>query len=290
MATTVGNAFADMHNRQKLTPAQSVNARTREGAIRTFFANNFDMREPVFAIGSYKRGTICGGERDIDLMAPLSPFSANKYWERYEGDSSAFLYWVRDRLNERYYATKVSSKRVCVKLDFTDIVTDVTPCFPREGGGYLMPNGRGGWMNTNPPFHTNLIAGDDARAEERLKPLIRLIKAWNIANGHHLSSFHIELMVQRVQQGQSIHAYPFEVSFTLTYLPEQLGKSLDDPWSSGGRIDEYLTKDTRDLVLRLLAEDSKRSNLAEEYRKEGKTEKAFEEWNKIYHGTFPTYG
>jgi hypothetical protein len=30
---------------------------------------------------------------------------------------------------------------------------DLVPAFPRKGGGYLMPDGIGGWQSKDPPYH-----------------------------------------------------------------------------------------------------------------------------------------
>lgn len=290
MATTVIAAFNELHGRQGLTTVQQNTAITRERSLRTFFANNFAMSQPVFAIGSYKRETICAGERDIDLMACLEPYGATDYWKRYKDDSKAFLYWIRDELNDRYYATKVSSRRVCVKLDFTDIVTDVTACFPRAGGGYLMPDGSGGWMSTNPPFHATFMTDANRDRDWKLKPLVRLIKAWNIANTHHLSSFHLELMVELIHRGTTIRSHPEEVAYTLRELPARVRSSFADPWIGGGWVDSYLSAEKRALVIRLLEDDASRAEKAEEYRKAGKTAEAFERWGVVFGHTFPVYG
>lgn len=197
---------------------------------------------------------------------------------------------MRDRLNQRYLATTVSSRKVCVKLDFTNIVTDVTPCFARRGAGYKMPDGRGGWMDTNPPFHATFMAEANKGHEWKLKPLVRLMKAWNIANTNHLSSFHLELMVESIHRGTTIRSHPEEVAFTLRKLAGKVSGSFSDPWSGGGRIDTYLSSDTRAKVVRMLNEDADRAAVAEEYRLAGRMAEAFERWNTVYARTFPAYG
>ncbi len=133
MPTTVLSAFETLLDRQRLTDDQKETAAARVRGLTSFFNNNFEMNASPFTVGSYDRGTICAGERDIDLMAPFAPHGSSGYWNRYQSNSRTFLYWVRDYLNNHYAATKVSSRQVSVKLDFTKIVTDVTPCFPRQG-------------------------------------------------------------------------------------------------------------------------------------------------------------
>lgn len=290
MATTVVSAFDTLLGRQRLSTAQEETAAGRVAGLGAFFDRNFDMAVPVFAVGSYERSTICAGERDIDLMAPIAPDGASRCWERFRNDSRAFLYWVRDQLNARYGATKVSSRQVCVKLDFTQIVTDVAPCFPRVGGGYLMPDGARGWMATNPPYHAELITSANREHDWKLKPLIRLVKAWNIANGHHLSSFHTELMVEGIKRNRTIGNWPSEVAVVLQYLPDWVQGSFADPWLSGRRLDDYLPYDTRQMVIRMLESHAKAAVEAEKYRAAGKMEAAFKRWSVVYRHTFPSYG
>jgi hypothetical protein len=293
MVRTVGEAYELLHGRQGLTPIQWNTATNREQTIRGFFDANYDMFTPVFPIGSYQRGSICAGERDIDLMACLRGYGTERLRPRFEYDSSQFLYWIRNNLNAHYHRTDVSSKQVCVKLDFTDIVTDVTPCFAYGStpyDGYIVPNGRGGWMRTNPRFHADLIADADQSKGGKLLPIIRLLKAWNVANGHHLSSFHLEMLVEAAQRPYNIYWHSFEVWWTLRSLSWRVLSSFYDPWAPGGRIDSYLTDNERARVGRMLTLASDRAEQAREYESRGMMPQAFERWNLVYNGTFPTYG
>lgn len=162
MARSVSEAFDQLLARQELTSQQLITIGLHVSAIDVFLRSNYAMASKSIEIGSAARQTICRGERDIDILAP---FSVPQYWERFRNDSRQFLYWVRNGLNDHYGKTMVSSKQVAVKIDFSDIVADVVPSFHREGGGYFIPNGRGGWRATNPPFHSDLIVRADAREE-----------------------------------------------------------------------------------------------------------------------------
>jgi len=287
MAKTVTAAFDELLARLSLTSAQASTAQTRVSGLRDFFDSKFTMSSRAFATGSYARQTLVRWERDVDLMAPLS-YSA--YKAGYDHDSRAFLYMVRDALNERYGSTKVSSKQVAVKLDFTEIVADVVPCFPRQGGGFFMPNGTADWRATNPPFHAELMKQADSAQQGRLKPLVKLIKAWNLANSHHLTSFHVELMVERMWRGHTIGSHAASVASTLKVMPSWLRTAFPDPWDGGRPIDEDLSSNDRATTMRMLEADAKAAEQAIQYQSEGKVEKAFERWSVIYRQQFPAYG
>ena len=173
-------------------------------------------------------------------------------------------YFVRDKLNQRYAQTKVSSREVAVLLDFTVIRADVVPAFRCNGGGFVIPNGRKGWTSTNPPYHTQLINARDVGLGSRLKPVIRLLKFWNIQNGGHLRSFHVKLMVWRMwQKATSLPVYSNAVMQSIGSMRGWLKSTFDDPWDGGGHIDDYLSSDTRAKVIRMLDQDAKASVEAE---------------------------
>jgi hypothetical protein len=288
MPKTVSSGFTELLGRLELTPDQSDTASTRAAALKDFFDGNFTMAARAFTIGSYRRGTLIRPERDIDLLAPLD---YTTYKDRYDQDSRSFLYFVRDRLNDRYAQTKVSARGVAVLLDFNVIRADVVPAFPRKGGGYFIPNGKKGWTATNPEYHARLIRDRDRELGERLKPLIRLMKFWSIQNGGHLRSFHVELMVWGMwKRDGAVPAYSTAVMQTIDAMRSWVKARLDDPWEDGGRIDEYLSAADRRTVGRMLDQDAKNSAQAEDYRKADRVEKAFERWNVVFGKGFPAYG
>jgi hypothetical protein len=288
VATTVSEGFLELLRRLELTPDQAQTASTRAKTLKDFFDDNFTMAERAFTIGSYRRGTLIRPERDMDLLAPLD---YSTYKDRYDRDSRAFLYFVRDQLNERYARTKVSSREIAVLLDFNVIRADVVPAFMRKGGGYFIPNGKKGWTASNPAYHARLIADRDRELGERMRPLIRLMKYWNIQNGGHLRSFHVELMVWRMwKRDRLIPAYSTAVMQTIDVVRNSLRSSFDDPWEGGAPIDGYLSSRDRAMVRRMLDQDATSSARAEEYRKVVKIEKAFDRWDSVFRGGFPKYG
>jgi hypothetical protein len=227
-----------------------------------------------------------GGQRDLDLLAPLAP----SYWSRYGADSRQFLYSIRNTLNERYHATEVSTRQVAVRLDFSQIVTDVVPGFVRDGGGYWIPDGGGRWQPTNPAVHGSIVQQDDAAAGLRLRPLARLMKDWNNANGRKLTSFHLEMMTFGIKRGHAVGAWPAELAIVLAYLPGWIRKPFPDPWASGTAGDAYLREGQREAAARLAELDAERAQNAESLRLAGRVAEAFDCWRIVYNQTFPAYG
>jgi hypothetical protein len=116
------------------------------------------------------------------------------------------------------------------------------------------------------------------------------MKAWNFANSHHLTSFHVELMVERMWRDCAIGAWPAAMAATIKTMPSWLRSAFADPWPDGARVDQYLSDSDREQVIRMLEEDTNGSAQAEQYRQDGREELAFQRWNSVYRHTFPAFG
>lgn len=291
MATTVPNAFAELQSRIALTPKQREVAAGRLANLQIFFPANYAVATAPWAIGSYGRGTIVRPERDIDIMVALS---VSEYWDRYKGDSRVFLRWLRDGLNRKYANTRVGVRGIAVHLALGEgVEVDLVAGLHRTGGGFVIPNGAGGWMATNPPFHDQLMTNANVRTNSALKPLVRMMKAWNIlGNAGRLRSFHLEMMVERVwQKATTIPSMPAAVTATLKTGAGWVRAVHPDPWKpSGQNLDSYVTTATRTAVAKAMDEDAVRAQDALDYVAAGQTEKAFGRWAIVFGHQFPAYG
>lgn len=290
MVWTVPAAFEKLEADLALTPRQKEVADGRVSHLKTFFADYSTTREP-WAIGSYGRKSIIRWERDLDVMVVLNH---TVYWARYKDNSQAFLYWLRDALNKKYSGTTVSTKQVAIRMELSEnLKVDLVAGFDRNGGGFLIPDGKGGWQSTNPPFHDDLVTKANVRLGSQLKPLVRLMKAWNIdGNSHRLRSFHLEMMVERMwRSANSLAVMPQAVAATLKGGGGWTRVNFPDPWTgSGQNIDSYLDSETRRKAADTMDGDAKRAAEAIAYQAAGNHKAAIERWKVVFGSRFPAYG
>lgn len=293
MTTTVTAPFAELQARLALTANQRSIAAGRLTNLQSFFAANYAVAKVPWAIGSYGRETIVRPERDIDIMVALS---VPDYWARYQSDSHNFLRWLRDGLNRAYPNTQVSRRQIAVYLALGDgLEVDLVPGFNRQGGGFLIPDGSGGWQATNPPYHDQLMSDANVRVGGQLKPLVRVMKAWNImGNGGKLHSFHLEMIVERVWQkatATTMPALPAAVAATLKTGAAWVRATHPDPWTgSGQNLDSYLSANRRAEVATTMDEDAVRAQAALDFVAKGNQAAAFERWAIVFNHRFPAYG
>ncbi len=291
MATTVAAAFTELAARLPLTPNQRSIAADRLTALQAYFASNYVVATAPWAIGSYGRETIVRPEGDIDIMVALS---APEYWARYQSDSRAFLRWLRDGLNRAYPNTRVGVREIAVHLALGDnFEVDLVGGFHRQGGGFWIPSGTGGWMATNPPFHDKLMTDANVRLGSQLKPLVRMMKVNNIVgNGGRLASFHLEMIVERLwRQATVLPSIPAAIAATLKTGAGWIRVNYADPWPDSGRnVDSYLTAAARAASAKGMDDDALRAAEALAYVQAGKTAAAFERWDIVFGHQFTAYG
>jgi hypothetical protein len=291
MARTVAAAFEELLADLALTPRQREVAQGRINHLRSYFETNIACADLPLANGSYARGTAVRRRRDIDTLVALNYLT---YKDRYDNDPDGMLRWLRDRLDREYGSTTVTRSGVAIRMKLgEDLQVDLVPSFRRQGGGFFMPNGRGGWQATNPPFHDQLMTDANARTGSALKPLVRVMKAWNISgNGARLGSFHLEMLVERMwRKATALPALPAAVAATLKAGGGWVRDAFPDPWAaSGENLDAYLSADARATSARTMDEDAVRAQAALDYAAAGQTEKAFERWSIVFGHHFPAYG
>jgi Second Messenger Oligonucleotide or Dinucleotide Synthetase domain len=291
MATTVAGAFTEFQARLALTPNQRTIAAGRLANLKIFFTTNYQVATEPWAIGSYGRDTIVRPERDIDIMVALS---VDPYWARYQNDSRVFLRWLRDGLNRLYPNTRVGVRQIAVHLALGEnLEVDLVGGFHAQGGGFWIPNGAGGWQKTNPPFHDKLMTDSNVRLGGHLKPLVRVMKGWNIVgNASRLRSFHLEMMVEGMwRNATSLPAMPEAVAATLKAGAGWVRAAHADPWSASGQnLDSYLTATARASSAKAMDDDAVRAAEAIAYVAAGQTAKAVERWDIVFGHQFPAYG
>jgi predicted nucleotidyltransferase len=286
MPRTVQGAFEELVGGLQITSDQREIARTRIRHLGEVLKAAITMEGQLKVVGSYARGTQIRQARDIDVLMPL----AYANWATHENDSAAVLRRVRDAIVTPYSQSTISTAGVAVVMHMTEFDIDVVPVFHRTGGGYLMPNGQGRWKSTNPDHHVALTEAH-ARGNAAFRPLVQLMKYWNLRNGHLLRPFHLEMLVERIWRiGRSNGNYSRAMTYTFTALPSLIQSAFSDPWEPGGRVDTYLGAPVRIELIHRLNQDGARAVVAEQFLTGLDARNAIAQWKSIFMEGFPEYG
>ena len=301
----VASAFIDLLERHRLTHEQEEEATGAVEWLRTLLAETFPGAEPPDLIGAYAHGTVVDPSELIDVLFPADALAVTG---DLRSDSGRLVRHIGEQLAASQPSDVVRVEGCSIRLRRGSHILNLLPGLHREPDGYLVPDGQGGWLARNPAFHTTMLEASDRQERGTLKPLIRLLKVWNRANGSLLSGLHLALVIdastramRQHPRGPGIPRFGFGsgasdintvpwvlvVGAVIQSMTGYLSRPFPDPWTEGAPIDAYLSPASRERVLALLVAHDQAARDAARMQIRGPYEGAFERWQSVYNGVFP---
>lgn len=140
-----------------------------------------------FRFGSSTRGTIL--PRSMDEHSDIDYMIVFK-----DDDSVPQTYLDRlKRFAETYYGrSEIYQSSPTIVLELNHIKFDLVPAKAGWFSGYKIPNGSGGWQDTDPNDFNTKLEDKNKSNSSLIKPTVRLAKFWNAQNNYIYDSFSFE--------------------------------------------------------------------------------------------------
>jgi len=186
-----------------------------------------------FVFGSYDRDTILprsiDSYSDIDLMVVFKT-------TQYERTPETYRAWLKNFADQYYkdrYGSDVVKSFPTVTICLGAINYDLVPA--KEETLYLtptlnIPNKGGGWLQTNPNDVKNKLTEANTKYYFIVKPIIRLMKAWNCTNNYPYETYELELFVA------GLNYYGDDIQKGFFYAVGQLLTSISDLQSKRDKV------------------------------------------------------
>ena len=179
---------------------------------------------------------------------------------------------------------------ITLKLSSYEWNFDLVPCFHTTSGVYLIPNGKGGWMKTNPEKDQELVTSINKKHNGNFLELVRLVKYWNSKafdrKANIESSYLLEVMLANYYSSrESLSNIEYEFEQSLNYLRDNIRNNVDDPKNIEGNLNHLSYEEKINLTSRI---NNDLKNI--EDAKKVSVEKSFEYWKKVLGDKFPSYG
>jgi hypothetical protein len=241
-----------------------------------------------FRSGSFGAGTSIRYHSDVDYFASLGgPVNG----------SSATLRLLRDSLKKRFPSTPIEVDSPAVVVEFGTNGSEkyeIVPAHfetttPEGAGQYWIPDPTGGWMLSSPDSHTKYVRTLDQLRGDRVRPLIRLLKAWKYYNELDISSFYLEMaVVTYVKKVPNINplVYSEDLSFVLQFIADL--RDLSDPTGTASYVTPFSPGSDTVRAKQVLAADIKTSISALRAQYQGDENQAFAYWNALFMEKFPS--
>ncbi|HEY6456492.1 MAG TPA: hypothetical protein VIY90_14560 [Steroidobacteraceae bacterium] len=193
--------FTEFHKNLALTPLQSADGMKKRAGVVSCLNNAYygtsSETDNSFFVGSWAKNTATRPPRDVDVYFLLPPQVYNRFEQRLWNRQSALLQEVREQLATTYPDTDMSGDGQVVVVKFGTYCVEVVPAFMlTTPGRYWICNTSdgGSYKETAPWVEVNSLQAADLVNAGNLRPLIRMLKAWQAWCSVEIKSFHLELL------------------------------------------------------------------------------------------------
>ncbi|WP_301122977.1 nucleotidyltransferase domain-containing protein [Mycolicibacterium fortuitum] len=206
--------------------------------------------------GSWSHGTSIAGKSDVDYMAVL-PGSARPMLP------STALSNMKDALDGAHWSItglKISSPTVKVGFYQPPNFEIVPAYYARDQGDvsvFRIPGPGDEWVESVPAAHNTYVSDINDRLGKKLKPLVRLVKAWKYDQEVPVSSFYLEMRTARRMSDESTILYDIDLRSVFRALILGQMRDMNDPLGIVSRITATSSEANRRTALRA-AEDASR--------------------------------
>lgn len=196
----VRQRFTQFHSNLSLTPTQFLDGMTKRNGVvnclnRRYYGSTSET-EHSFLVGSWGKDTAMRPPRDVDLYFVLPVAVHTRFQAHVWNRQSALLQEVKAALQETNRDTDMSGDGQVVVVRFGSYSVEVVPAFLLTNGRYWIcnTNDGGSYKETDPWAEVGYINTIDQANNNNLRPLIRMLKAWQAYCSVPIKSFQLELL------------------------------------------------------------------------------------------------
>jgi hypothetical protein len=332
MATTVNSAFSEfLRDTVNLDPNQTETARGSRGWLIGQIDllpnkySDFPLLVDDFHLnyGSFARRTKIRPLDDIDIMIGLHAqgsthiifsdrveITANINAERlvqlcHDGtrliNSKKVLNLFKAGLKgvPQYKAAEIkyTQQAAVLNLSSYDWSFDIVPCFMTaedEWGKtyYLIPDGNGHWMKTDPRIDKTLTTSVNQQHNGNVLNVVRLIKFWTKRPlTTTIPSYLLETIIFKYYEAKTTEtsAYPdVEISYLLDHIASVIIWDVQDPKGIQGNINK-LDAQTRQRISAVAKRHADYARQARQHESNGNHEASIEMWQEVFGSFFPVF-
>ena len=198
--------FEKFRQKIELTENQRNKIKTSHKHLRENILQPLDYVSHTFLTGSYKKKTLINPANDIDVFIVLSGYS------KYDIKPNTILDKLKKDLQKTYPNTKIKQDKPCIVIEFNHIIFELTPAIEINNwygdNNFYIPemSKNNTWQEVeNPRILEEELTEANKRLNQKLNPLIKMMKKCKVQNNLKTPSFEMEKMA--INQLHSIYNF-----------------------------------------------------------------------------------
>jgi predicted nucleotidyltransferase len=187
--------FEKFRQKIELTQNQRDKIKTSHKHLREKILQPLDYISHTFLTGSYKKKTLINPANDIDVFIVLSGYT------QYNIKPNTILDKLKKDLQKTYPNTIIKQDKPCVVIEFNHVTFELTPAIEIENyqihNPFYIPemSKNNTWqLIENPRVLEEKLTEANKRLNQKLNPLIKMMKKCKIHNNINTPSFEMEKM------------------------------------------------------------------------------------------------
>jgi predicted nucleotidyltransferase len=187
--------FDKFRQKIELTPNQRDKIKASHKHLRESILQPLDYVSNTFLTGSYKKKTLINPANDIDVFVVLRGYTQNDI------KPNTILDKLKKDLNITYPKTPVKQDKPCIVIDFNHVTFELTPAIEIENhwgeNTFYIPemSKNNTWQSVeNPRVLESNLTEANKRLNQKLNPLIKMMKKCKVKNNFKTPSFEMEKM------------------------------------------------------------------------------------------------
>lgn len=293
MPLTVEDAFDQFLPTLTTSRQESQSAASHRASVEAKLRAGFGLIT-MFRTGSFGAATNVRGYSDVDYFAVIPRANLKQ-------NSSSTLAAVAEAMRDRFPLTAdIRVNGPGVQMPFGDEGAERVEIIPVDETGktklgfraFEMPNELGGWKFSAPESHKAYVDDNDTKLSGKLRPLIRLVKAWKFYRNVPVRSFYLEMRVAALMASETVIIHEIDLKNILNTLWEdQLADIIDPRFPDDGlTLSACSSVSSRTDALSKLGNAATWSQQAMSEEHANRPAAAIGRWNLVYADRFPKYG
>jgi Second Messenger Oligonucleotide or Dinucleotide Synthetase domain len=293
MPLTVEDAFDHFLPTLTTSRQETQSAASHRASVEARLKADFSLTT-MFRTGSFGAGTNVRGYSDVDYFAVIPTAKLKK-------DSSRTLTAVAESLRDRFPLTpNIRVNGPGVQLPFGDEGAERVEIIPVDDTGktklgfrqFDMPDELAGWKFSAPESHKAYVDDIDTKLSGKVKPLIRLAKAWKFFRNVPIRSFYLEMRIAALMATEQVILYDIDLKNVFNALWDDQLANVPDPRFPNDAfvLSACSSTSSRTDALSKLGNAATWSQQAMSEKHANRPGAATGKWNLVYADRFPKYG
>jgi hypothetical protein len=193
--TGLPTKFNKFRQKIELTESQRDRIKKSHKHLRENILQPLNYMSNTFLTGSYKKQTLINPANDVDVFVVLSEYTRNCI------TPNTILNKLKKDLRKTYPNTVIKQNKPCVVIEFNHVTFELTPAIEinskNEYNNFYIPemSKNNTWKKVkNPRILEKELTEANQRLDNKLNPLIKMMKKCKVNNNLTTPSFEMEKM------------------------------------------------------------------------------------------------